>query len=44
MERLTFKVAEYDAPLDLILFLISRHKLDILDIDIIGPKRHIFLW
>ncbi len=34
MERLTFKVAEYDAPLDLILFLISKHKLDILDIDI----------
>lgn len=29
-----FQVAEYDAPLDLILHLISKHKLDILDIDI----------
>lgn len=34
MERLSFRVAEYDAPLDLILHLISRHKLDIMDIDI----------
>lgn len=34
MEKLSFKVAEYDAPLDLILHLISRHKLDIIDIDI----------
>lgn len=34
MEKLSFKVAEYDAPLDLILHLLSKHKLDILDIDI----------
>jgi len=34
MEKLSFKVAEYDAPLDLILHLISKHKLDIMDIDI----------
>lgn len=34
MEKLLFKVAEFDAPLDLILHLISRHKLDIMDIDI----------
>lgn len=34
MEKLSFKVAEYEAPLDLILTLISRHKLNIVDIDI----------
>lgn len=34
MEKLVFKVADYDAPLDLILHLIARHKLDITDIDI----------
>lgn len=34
MEKLTFQVAEYDAPLDLILHLITKHKLNILDIDI----------
>lgn len=34
MEKLTFQVAEYDAPLDLILQLISKHKLNILDIDL----------
>lgn len=34
MDKLSFKVAEFDAPLDLILHLISRHKLDIMDIDI----------
>jgi segregation and condensation protein A len=34
MEKLTFQVAEFDAPLDLILHLLSRHKLNILDIDI----------
>lgn len=34
MEKITFQVAEYDAPLDLILTLISRHKLNIVDIDI----------
>ncbi|MGI6404442.1 MAG: segregation and condensation protein A [Oscillospiraceae bacterium] len=34
METLSFTVAEYQAPLDLILHLISKHKLNILDIDI----------
>ncbi len=34
METLNFTVAQYEAPLDLILHLISKHKLDILDIDI----------
>ena len=34
MERLSFRVAEYDAPLDLILHLVSKHKLSIIDIDI----------
>ncbi|MBP0990445.1 MAG: segregation/condensation protein A [Oscillospiraceae bacterium] len=34
MEKLTFKFADYEGPLDLILFLISKHKLDIFDINI----------
>lgn len=34
MEKISFHVAEFDAPLDLILHLISKHKLNILDIDI----------
>lgn len=34
MEKLTFQVAEYDAPLDLILHLITKHKLSIVEIDI----------
>jgi len=33
-QRLSFKVEEFDAPLDLILHLISKNKLDILNIDI----------
>lgn len=33
-EKLSFRVAEFDAPLELILHLISRNKLDIMDIDI----------
>ncbi|MEM1484978.1 segregation/condensation protein A [Oscillospiraceae bacterium PP1C4] len=32
MERLSFKTAEFEGPLDLMLFLISKHKLDICDI------------
>ena len=34
MEHLSFKVAEVEGPLDLILQLIAKHKLDIFDIDI----------
>ena len=34
MEKLTFSVAEYDAPLDLILHLLQKNKLSILDIEI----------
>lgn len=34
MEQLSFKIDEVDAPLDLILQLISKNKLDILRIDI----------
>ncbi|MCI8443337.1 MAG: segregation/condensation protein A [Provencibacterium sp.] len=34
MEKLQFRVQEYEGPLDLILQLISRHKLDIYDIEI----------
>lgn len=34
MEKLSFRVADFDAPLDLILHLVSRHKLNIFDIDI----------
>lgn len=34
MEKLSFKTAEFEGPLDLMLFLISKHKLDIRDIQI----------
>lgn len=34
MEKISFRVAEYEGPLDLILQLISKHKLDIRDIEI----------
>lgn len=34
MEQLQFKVLEYEGPLDLILSLIAKHKLNILDIEI----------
>ena len=34
MEKLTFSVADFEAPLDLILHLLQKHKLSILDIDI----------
>ena len=34
MEKLSFKIADFDAPLDLILHLISKHRLNIFDIDI----------
>ncbi|MCL2069330.1 MAG: segregation/condensation protein A [Oscillospiraceae bacterium] len=34
MEKLLFKVADYDAPMELILHLISTHKLKITDIGI----------
>lgn len=34
MEKLSFKTAEFEGPLDLLLYLISKHKLDIYDISI----------
>lgn len=34
MEKLSFQVAEFEGPLDLILHLISKHKLNIYDIEI----------
>ena len=34
MEKLTFKIEEFEGPLDLLLFLIQKHKLDIRDIQI----------
>ncbi len=34
MERLSFKVAEYEGPLDLLLHLVAKHKLNIQDIEI----------
>ena len=33
-EQLSFKVAQVEGPLDLILQLISKHKLNIYDIEI----------
>ena len=34
MEKLTFKVNEYEGPLDLILALLSKHQIGIYDINI----------
>ncbi|WP_101908817.1 segregation and condensation protein A [Marasmitruncus massiliensis] len=34
MEKLNFKTAEFEGPLDLLLYLISKHKLDIYEISI----------
>ena len=34
MEQLSFQVADYEGPLDLILQLVQKHKLDIYDIEI----------
>ncbi len=34
MEKLSFKLDSFEGPLDLLLFLISKHKLDIYDIEI----------
>lgn len=34
MEKLSFKLEQFEGPLDLLLHLISKHKLDICDIDI----------
>lgn len=34
MEKLLFKTEEFEGPLDLLLFLIQKHKLDICDIEI----------
>lgn len=34
MEKLSFKTAEFEGPLDLLLFLISKHKMDICDVQI----------
>ncbi len=34
MDKLSYKVAEYEGPLDLLLYLISKHKLNIEDIEI----------
>ena len=35
MPELTFKLTQFEGPLDLLLFLISKHKLDINDIPIV---------
>ena len=34
MERMSFKLTDFEGPLDLLLYLISKHKLSILDIEI----------
>jgi len=34
LEKLTFKVAEYEGPLDLLLHLISKHQMNIYEIEI----------
>lgn len=34
MDKLSFKLTEFEGPLDLLLHLISKHKMDICDVDI----------
>ena len=34
MEQLSFRTAEFEGPLDLLLHLIAKHKLDIYDVQI----------
>ena len=34
MTQLSFRLSDFEGPLDLLLHLISKHKLDILDIEI----------
>ena len=34
MEKLSFKLETFEGPLDLLLHLIAKHKLDIYDIEI----------
>ena len=34
MEKLTFKLEQFEGPLDLLLHLISKHKLNLYDIQI----------
>lgn len=34
MEKINFKLEVFEGPLDLLLFLISKHKLNIVDIEI----------
>ena len=34
MDALSFKLEQFEGPLDLMLHLISQHKLDILEIEI----------
>ena len=35
MEKISYKVEAFEGPLDLLLYLISKHKLDIYDIPIV---------
>ena len=34
MEKLSYKLPSFEGPLDLLLYLLSKHKLDICDIPI----------
>ena len=34
MEKLNFRLTDFEGPLDLLLYLISKHKLNILDISV----------
>ena len=34
MERPSFRLSDFEGPLELLLYLISKHKMDILDISI----------
>ena len=36
MEHLTFKVEQFEGPLDLLLYLVSKNKMNIYDIEIVS--------
>ena len=44
MEELSFRLSDFEGPLDLLLHLIAKHKLSILDIEISELLRQYLLF
>ena len=43
MEQFTFKLADFEGPLDLLLYLVSKNKMSLADIEIVKLHRSICL-